>query len=199
MINLQKNQGINLSKDHAHVRRFLVDTKWDVNAAAQSRLDQFEVNVSAFLLNHKTGKPLAARDEDFVFYNNRQDPTGAVVHRPDDWQDGDDAMTLDLDILAAQNPGVDEVSLIVEIYEGLKRRQNFGHINHTTAVINDADTKTPIAQFRLTEDDATYTAVQMGSFVRENGDWHFKAIGTGYNKGLAAFLSAYGLQAADEE
>jgi len=194
VINLQKNQGINLSKDHKHVRRFLVDTKWDVNTAAQSRLEQFEVNVSAFLLNHKTGAPLAARDEDFVFYNNRQDPTGAVVHSPDDWQDGDD-----LDILAAKNPAVDEVSLIVEIYEGLKRQQNFGHINHTTAVIIDADTKTPIAQFRLTEDDGQYTAVQMGSFVHENGDWHFKAVGKGYNKGLAAFLTAYGLQAADEE
>jgi tellurium resistance protein TerD len=199
MIKLQKGGSINLSKDHAHVRRFVVDTKWDVNTAAQNRLDQFEINVSAFLLNHKTGKPMAARDEDFVFYNNRQDPSGAVTHNPDDWQDGDDAMTIDLDVLSTQNKAVDEISLIVEIYEGIKRQQNFGHINHTTATIIDAKTNVRIAEFRLTEDDADFTAVQMGSYVLDNGDWHFKAIGAGFKKGLASFLTAYGLQAADEE
>jgi tellurium resistance protein TerD len=199
VIQLKKGSKINLSKDHSHIRRFTVDTKWDVNAAAQSRLEQFEVNVSAFLLVHQNGKPVAMRDEDFVFYNNRQDPTGAVTHNPDDWRDGDDAMTVDLDTLAAQNQRVDEISLIVEIYEGLKRNQNFGHINHTTAQIFDADTNEKIAEFRLTEDDADFTAVQMGSFVRENGDWHFHAVGKGYSKGLAAFLNVYGLEASDEE
>jgi tellurium resistance protein TerD len=199
MIQLQKGSKINLSKDHGHVRRFTLDTKWDVNPAAQSRLQQFEINVSAFLLVHQNGKAMAMRDEDFVFYNNRQDPTGAVTHNPDDWVDGDDAMTIDLDVLSSKNKRVDEISLIVEIYEGLKRGQNFGHINHTTAHIFDADTNEKIAEFKLTEDDADFTAVQMGSFVREKDDWHFHAVGKGYNKGLAAFLSAYGLQAADEE
>jgi tellurium resistance protein TerD len=199
VINLKKGQGINLSKDHGHVRRFVVDTKWDVNAAAVSRTQQFEINVSAFLLEHRNGKPICTDEADFVFYNNLVDPTGSVTHKPDDWKDGDDAMVLDLDVLSAKNSRIDEVSLIVEIYEGLLRKQNFGHINHTTAVIIDADSNTPIAQFRLTEDDAEYTAVQMGSFVREAGDWHFKAVGTGYLKGLAPFVEAYGLSVGQDE
>jgi tellurium resistance protein TerD len=199
MINLKKGQGINLSKDHAHVRRIIVDTKWDVNAAAQSRLDQFEVNVSAFVLEHQNGKPVCTDEKDFVFYNNPRDPSGAVTHKPDDWKDGDDALLIDLDVLSQSNSRIDEISLITEIYEGIPRKQNFGHINHTTAVILDADTNTPIAQFRLTEDDAEFTAVQMGSFVKENGDWHFKAVGTGYLKGLAPFVEFYGLSVGVEE
>jgi tellurium resistance protein TerD len=198
-IQLHKGQGINLSKDHGHVRNILVDVSWDVNTRAVTREDRFELGVSAFLLVHQNGKPVAEEDGDFVFYNNLSDPTGSVKHEKDNPLSGRDAMLIDLDTLFTANNRIDEISIIAEIYEGQKRRQDFGHVNHATAEIIDKDTGEKIAFFKLTEDDSGSTAVQMGSFVRENGDWHFKAVGTGYNKGLAAFLNVYGLVANDEE
>jgi tellurium resistance protein TerD len=200
MINLQKGQGINLSKDHG-VNRAIIEVTWDPNPDKTSdRKHQFEVNTVAFELTRKDGgKPFAPQDGCFIFYNNLSAPDGGVVHSPDDWQDGDDQMRVDFGALDKSSLGIDEVSCIVEIYEGLIRNQHFGMIGHCTAKIVDADTKNPVAQFKLTDEDSNSTAVQMGSFVKENGHWHFKAVGKGYQKGLADFLHVYGLQESAPE
>lgn len=204
-IQLHKGQGINLSKDHGHVRRVLVDVTWDADANA-SRESRFELGVCAFLLVHEQGRPIvdtsmpeSEREKEFVFYNNLSDPTGSVKHSKDNPLTGRDEMIIDLDLLTSKNQRLDEISILAEIYEGLKRRQDFGHAKNARAEIIDADTKEVIAFFKLTEEDAAFTACQMGSFVKENGDWHFKAVGKGYNKGLADFLAVYGLTAGDEE
>lgn len=200
MINLQKGQGINLSKDHG-VGRAIIEVTWDPNPdKTTDRKHQFEVNTVAFELTRKDGgKPFAPQDGCFVFYNNLNAPDGGVQHSPDDWQGGDDKMLIDFRALDKSALGIDEVSCIVEIYEGLTRSQHFGQIGHCTARILDADSKSPVAQFRLTEEDSNATAVQMGSFVKEGGHWHFKAVGAGYQKGLADFLHVYGLQEASPE
>jgi tellurium resistance protein TerD len=72
-------------------------------------------------------------------------------------------------------------------------------VNHARVTISDADTNTAIADFKLTEDDGNSTAVQMGSFLRKGNDWHFEAVGRGYQKGWASFVQAYGLQVGSEE
>jgi tellurium resistance protein TerD len=192
MINLKKGEGINLSKAHPSTTKFVADLSWDPSPAATQRV---EMEIVSFLLTQQgDGSRKCAAEGDFVFYNNLKDPTGSVTHNPDDWQHGDDTLLLDLAKLSQRNPDILEVSVIAEIYEGLERRQDFGHVNHATVKIIDADSNVPLAQFRLTEEDAAYTAVQLGSFVSENGEWHFKAVGKGYNKGLEAFVIAYGLQ-----
>ncbi len=199
MINLKKGEGVNLSKNFGHVAKFKIELDWDVNAAATNRTDQFELNVGGFLLNHVDGKPQCMRDENFVFYGQRADPTGSVTHNPDNYRGGTDIMMLDLDKLTTANPGIDEVSTIAEIYEASTRRQDFGHVNHARVTISDAETSQAIANFKLTEDDGNCTAVQMGSFVRKDRDWHFEAVGKGYQKGWASFVTAYGLEVGEEE
>lgn len=199
MINLKKGEGVNLSKNFGHVRRFLIEIDWDVNTAAYKREDQFELNVGGFLLNHVDGKPMCMRDENFIFYGNRIDPTGSVTHAPDNFRSGTDIMIFDQDKLSAASGSIDEFSVIAEIYEALARGQDFGHVNHARVTISDADTKQGIANFKLTEDDGDSTAVQMGSFVRKGDDWHFEAVGKGYKKGWASFVTAYGLQVGEDE
>jgi tellurium resistance protein TerD len=197
-INLKKGEGVNLTKNFGHVSQFKIELDWDVNPAARSRDEAFELNVGGFLLNLIDEKPRATRDENFVFYGNRADPVGALVHNPDNWRGGTDIMFFYPDKLS-NNPGIVEVSVIAEIYEGLDRRQDFGHVNHARVTISDAATGQAIANFKLTEDDANSTAVQMGSFVRKDNDWHFEAVGKGYQKGWASFVEAYGLSVSQGE
>jgi tellurium resistance protein TerD len=199
LINLKKNEGINLSKQAGHVTNWKIELDWDVNTAARSRSDQFELNVGGFLLNHVGGKPICARDENFIFYGNRADPTGSVMHNPDNYKGGTDIMFLNLDKLSTKNDGIDELSVIAEIYEAADRRQDFGHVNHARVTISDGDTGESIADFKLTEDDGNSTAVQMGSFVRKGNDWHFETVGKGYSKGWASFVVAYGLEVGSDE
>jgi tellurium resistance protein TerD len=199
MINLKKNEGVNLSKNFGHVKRFKIEIDWDVNPAMIQPNQRFECNVGGFLLNHINGQPKCMRDENFIFYNNKIDPTGAVTHNPDDWKGGTDIMFLDQDLLSQRNPGVDEFSTIAEIYEAADRGQDFGHVNHCRVTISDADTDTPICNFKLTEDDGNCTAVQLGSFIRKDNDWHFEAVGKGYKKGWEDFCKAYGLDVGQSE
>lgn len=197
-IQLSKGQGINLSKDHG-LTHALVKVTWDLDPAHPVQRHEMDMNVAAFELTHASGKAVAPDEKAFVFYNNADSFTGAIHHDPDGANKGDDEMHIDFAKLLANPHGVDEISCIVEIYEGLKRGHHFGQFKHCTAHIINPDSNETIAEFKLTDDDSNATAVQMGSFIIKDGHVHFEAVGTGYQKGLADFLAVYGLAAADEE
>lgn len=197
-IQLKKNEGINLSKDHG-LTKAVLEVTYDLDPSHPVKKHEMDVNVCAFEVSHVSGKPQAPQDECFVFYNNLRSATGAVAHEKDGGSVGDDKMTIDFAVLDKNTLGIDEVSCIVEIYEGLKRGHHFGQFQHCTAHIVNPDNGEVIAEFKLTDDDSNATAVQMGSFVKDADHWHFKTVGAGYQKGLTDFLTVYGLQAADEE
>ncbi len=200
MINLKKGEGVNLSKpEYAHISKYLIEVDWDVNTSARSRSEQFEINVGGFILANVGGKPQAKTETDFVFYGNAADANNILVHNPDNWRGGTDIMHLDTDALISRRKDAMEVSVWAEIYEGLVRGQDFGHVNHVTVTISDEATGQKVANFRLTEDDADSTIVQLGSFVVKNGDLHFEAVGKGYRKGWADPVVAYGLQVGEAE
>ncbi|MBN6739176.1 TerD family protein [Acidithiobacillus sp. MC6.1] len=197
-IQLKKGEGINLSKDHG-LTRALLEVTYDLDPAHPVKKHEMDVNVSAFELSHASGKAAAPQDECFVFYNNLQGATGAVTHEKDGGSIGDDKLDIDFAGLDKNTLGIDEVSCIVEIYEGMTRGHHFGQLAHCTAHIINPDTNEVIAEFKLSDDDSNATAVQMGSFVKEDGHWHFKAVGVGYQKGLADFLHVYGLMESEAE
>lgn len=197
-IQLKKGDGINLSKDHG-LRHANIELTFDVDPTHPVRKHEMDVGIMGFELAHTSGKASAPQDESFVFYGNLRSPNGALTHEKDGGSVGDDLMHIDFDLLDASSQKLDEVSIIAEIYEGLKRGHCFGQFSHCTAHIVNPDTREVIAEFRLTDDDSTATAVQLGSFVKKDGHWIFTAVGVGYQKGLADFLAVYGLQAADEE
>lgn len=199
-IQLKKGEGISLSKDHG-LTKVIVEVTYDLDPAHPVKKHEMDVNVCAFEVSHVNGKAVCQQDENFVFYGNKTGATGAVVHEADGGSIGDDKLDIDFDKLDKNTIGVDEVSLVVEIYEGLKRGHSFGQFTHCTCHIIHPDDGSVVAEFKLTDDDSNATAVQLGSFVKDsNGHLsHFKAVGAGYQKGLADFLAVYGLQAADEE
>ncbi len=197
-IQLQKGQGINLTKDHGLLSA-VIEVTFDVDPIHPIKNHEMDVNVCAFELVNRSGKQIAPQDGCFVFYNNLTAPDGGVVHDADGGSIGDDLMTIHFEKLDASPLGIEEVACIVEIYEGIKRNHTFGHFSHCTAHIVDPSSKQVIAEFKLTEEDTNFTAVQMGSFVKEDGHWHFKAVGKGYRRGLADFLHIYGLQEASQE
>jgi len=197
-IQLQKGSGINLTKDHG-LQDVEIEVTFEVDPTHPVKAHDMDVNVCAFAVTHKSGKALAPRDEAFVFYNNRDYGNGALTHDEDGGSIGDDKMYVHFGKLDQSPDAIDEVSCIVEIYEGLARGHRFGQFSHCTAHIVNPATKEVIAEFKLSEEDSNATAVQMGSFVKENGHWHFKAIGAGYQKGLADFLHVYGLVEASPE
>ena len=77
-ISLQKGQKVDLTKTNPGLSKILVGLGWDTNKYDGG--SAFDLDVTAFM-NGADGKVL--NDQNFIFYGNLQDPTGAVVHLGD--------------------------------------------------------------------------------------------------------------------
>ncbi len=191
-INLSKGQKVSLTKDNPGLSKIQVGLGWDVNAF-DSGVD-FDLDASVFLTD-ASGK--CASDSDFIFYGNLKDKSGSVVHRGDNRTgdgEGDDEQ---IDIELAKVPeNIAKIAFTVTIYDADKRKQNFGQVSKAYCRIIDQTTSQELVRFDLGEDFSIETAVVVGELYRNNGEWKFNAIGSGFQGGLAALCSHYGIDAA---
>jgi len=192
-ISLVKGGRINLSKEHPSLTKVRVGLGWQPNTTDTGA--DFDLDASLFVCkNDASGNPKLIADEYFVFYGNKNSPDGAVHHSGDDTTGGsstgdDETITVDLSKL---NANADELSFVVTIYEYDVRKQNFGQVKNSYIKLYDDATGAEIAKYSLEDDFSTETAVQFGSLFKKDGAWSFKAVGTGYKKGLGDFVVAYG-------
>ena len=88
---------------------------------------------------------------------------------------------------------IERIAITVTIYDAEKRRQNFGQVSNAFVRIVDDLTGDEVVRYDLEEDFSIETAVVVGQIYRHNGEWKFNAIGSGYQGGLAALCSNYGI------
>jgi len=193
-INLVKGGRIDLRKTIPTLKNVQFRLGWTPNATSTGT--DFDLDATIFgLKNDGNGNgngKLALVDETWmVFYGNTKSTDGSVVHSGDNLVGGGDGEVIAV-ALDAVDAVVSELSFVVTIYEAGVRKQNFGQVSNSYIAAFDADTNTEIARYSLDDDFSTETAVQFGSLVRKDGSWVFKAVGTGYNTGLADFVKLYG-------
>lgn len=187
-VSLQKGGNVSLDKTAPGMTKILLGLGWDERATDGA---EFDLDASIFLLSD-TGK--VRNDQDFIFYNNLSSPCGSVVHQGDNRTgegDGDDeAVKVDLSKVPAD---VQKVSVTVTIHDAESRNQNFGQVSNAfIRVVND-ETNEEVARYDLSEDYSIETAMIFGELYRHNGEWKFKAVGQGYQGGLRAMASDYGI------
>ncbi|MEV6564940.1 TerD family protein [Streptomyces kronopolitis] len=141
-----------------------------------------DVDASALLL--VSGK--VRDDGDFVFYNQAAHRSGAVRHegkRP-----AGDAVTDGLTVdLAAVEPAVDTVVLAASADGG-----TFGSVPGLHIRVLDAANGAELARFD-SEDAGPETAFVLGELYRRQGAWKFRAVGQGYDTGLAGLATDFGI------
>lgn len=188
-IQLSKGQRIDLTKNDPSLQRTIIGLGWDVKYFDGGQ--DFDLDASAFILNEQ-GK--CRHDLDFIFYNNLQSTDGAVTHTGDNRTgegDGDDEqIKVDFSKIPAD---VHRIAITVTIHDAENRRQNFGQVANAFVRLVNEDTNAEILRFDLGEDFSIETAVVFCELYRQNGDWKFNAVGSGYQGGLAALVRAYGL------
>lgn len=190
-INLSKGGRIDLSKE-PNLKKLRAELRWTANGTDTGT--DFDLDCNVFVCKYNSeGKPMLISDAHFIFYNNLELADGSVIHSADDTTgeaDGEDVW-IDFSKLAAN---VDEISFIVTIHEAAERKQNFGQVSGASIAIFNEDTNECIAGYQLDDDFSTEVAVQFGSVYKKQSDgkWTFKAVGTGFNKGLAEFVRGYG-------
>ena len=187
-ISLSKGGNVSLSKEEPGLTKVLIGLGWDTRSSDGAA---FDLDASAFLLAD-TGK--VRRDNDFIFYNNLRADDGSVEHTGDNRTgegDGDDeALVIDLACVPAD---VQRVAVAATIHDAEGRRQNFGMVqNAFMRVVNTANDR-EIARYDLAEDYSVETALIFGEIYRHNSDWKFRAVGQGYQGGLAPLARNYGV------
>ncbi len=189
-INLQKGQRVSLDNTMTHA---LVGLGWDINKY-DGGFD-FDLDASAFLLGENG---MLQRDEDFVFYNNLQHPSGAVTHTGDNLTgegEGDDEQIL-IDFTKIPE-NIKKIAICVTIHDAQARRQNFGQVSNAyiriAKLADEFDTTGETAlKFDLEEEFSIETALVVAELYQKNGEWKFNAIASGYQGGLAAICRSYG-------
>ncbi|MBR5557236.1 MAG: TerD family protein [Acinetobacter sp.] len=187
-ISLNKGGNLSLSKTDPSLNQVLIGLGWD--ARATDGVD-FDLDASAFLL---AANDKVRGESDFIFYNQTRSPEGSVEHTGDNRTgegDGDDeAVKINLAKVPAD---VQKIAITVTIHDAQNRGQNFGQVqNAFIRVVND-QTNVEIVRFDLNEDYSTETAMIFGELYRHNNEWKFRAVGQGYNGGLSAMCSQYGI------
>ena len=189
-VSLQKGQKVSLTKGNPGLKKVVVGLGWDVNQFDTG--GDFDLDAAAFMLTD-TGK--VSRQEDFVFFGNLKHPSGSVEHMGDNLTgagDGDDEQ-IKVD-LSRVPENITNIAFTVTIYEPEKRRQNFGQINNAFIRIYNEETGEEMLRYDLGEDFSIETAAVFGELYKNNGEWKFNAIGSGYQGGLAALCANYGIE-----
>ncbi|WP_198428082.1 TerD family protein [Nocardia bovistercoris] len=146
-----------------------------------------EVDASALLL----GADAKVRsDADFVFYNQPESPDGAVRFLGTGaTEDGAQArISIDLPAVAAD---VDTIALAGSLGAG-----TFGGLGKLTFRVVDAAGYL-LAEY-VTADAGAESAFVFGEIYRRGGAWKVRAVGQGWDSGLAGLATDFGVQ-VDEE
>ncbi|XNL82494.1 TerD domain-containing protein [Actinomadura madurae] len=145
-----------------------------------------DADASALLLA-ETGR--VRTDDDFVFYNQPAHASGAVRH------EGKQQGPTVLDILAVDlnrvEPAIDKIVIAASSDGG-----TFGQFQGLYVRVVDAAAGTEVARFD-SEGATSETAFVLGELYRRQGAWKFRAVGQGYDSGLAGLAGDFGISVDD--
>ncbi|MFD8370333.1 VWA domain-containing protein [Streptomyces sp. NPDC059688] len=174
------SKGANLPVDSAAVR---AEFAWSEGPGVP------DADASALLL---TGAGRVRDDGDFVFYNQPRHGSGAVRHlgkQPGGPGRGVTTDTVEVDLRALE-PAVERVVLCASADGG-----TFGQMRQLTLGILDSGTGEELARFDM--EATAETAFIGGELYRREGRWKFRAVGQGYDSGIAGLATDFGITVDD--
>ena len=194
-INLQKGQTINLEKDLYDLSSVTIGLGWDVKEQKKGIFSSlfgsekeadYDLDAIAFLLD-ANGKVANIGDQklvggDVIFFNNLRHSSGNIWHTGDNLTgegEGDDEQIIVK--LSKLDARYDKIVILVSIYRGIERHQDFGQVEN--AFIRAVDAKgQEMLRYDLSNEEKYDGMCSMifGEFYRRNGGWKFRAIGTPY-------------------
>jgi tellurium resistance protein TerD len=191
-VSLSKGQKVDLTKGNPGLKNIIVGLGWDTNKYDGG--NDFDLDASAFILG-EAGK--VKDDKDFIFYNNPTGAQGSVVHTGDNRSgvgDGDDEqIKIDISKIPAE---VQKIAFTITIHDGEARKQNFGQVGNAYVRVLNEETGAELIRYDLGEDFSIETAVVVAEVYRNGAEWKFNAIGSGFQGGLSALCTSFGLSVA---
>lgn len=149
--------------------------------------EPYELDTCAFLLNADGSVP---NDEHMVFFNQPTSPDSAVHYHKEQ-----QLFSIALNKL---NPAIQKIAFTLTIYEGVERRQQFKSLNQAAiAVVKEPE---ELVHYELaTQELNQETALIFAELYLNKGQWKFRAVGQGFNGGLAALCGHFGVSVDEEQ
>ncbi|MGW7414909.1 TerD family protein [Streptomyces sp. NPDC054863] len=178
-----KGANVSLSALKEHDESFAVSLRWS------SQSGEGDADVSVLLLG-ADGK--VRSNDDFYFYNNPTASDGSVqllgLTPTDDGNE--DRIQLDLSALPS-----DIVRLVVAASR--HQRAEFGELENLKLELADGSGE-GVLGFSIT-DATTESAFVFGEVYRRDQGWKFRAVGQGYDTGLAGLATDYGIDIDEDD
>ncbi len=176
---LSKGQNCELPGE---VRRLQLVVYWD------EPVGPVDVDAAALLLN-ASGR--VRSDEDFVFFNQPTSPEGALRHlgRPSSAAPPHERIDVDLGGIPED---VHKIAVTASVLEGC-----FGDLEGLRLLVLD-DIGDALARYDISG-ATSETAVVFGEVYRRGDGWKLRAIGQGWDTGLAGLASDFGVTVEDTE
>lgn len=185
-VSLRKNEVCNLSKEVRELTKVTVGLGWDVAKRGHSIdcdssvIVLTESSKGMFGLLKKNTEAKLNSKKDIVYFGNKRHESGCIVHNGDNLTGAGDGDDEQININLKNMPEeVKKLTVVVNIYACRSRGQHFGMIDNCYARIVDDGTGKEICRYNLSDDYSGMTAMILGELYRENGEWHFEAIGKG--------------------
>ncbi|MBZ9687000.1 TerD family protein [Clostridium estertheticum] len=195
-INLKKGQKVDLTKGNSGISKIVVGLGWDAVASSaggglfKKKASDIDCDASVLMIN-SDGKLKGI--ENVIYFGNLESRCGGVVHTGDnrtgDGNGDDEQILIDLSKISE---GVDKLVFVVNIYDCIKRNQDFGQIQNAYIRIVNTTDNTELLKYNLSESYAGKTSLITGDIYRHNNEWKFSAIGEGTNEGsLTGLIERY--------
>jgi tellurite resistance protein TerA len=142
-----------------------------------------DADITAYLL---TDAGTVRGDADMVFYNNATGGDGAIRYAAGTSPRG----RFDVD-LARMPAAIARVVFCVTVEDAAARRQTMAALAGATIRVGDIAYAPALA-------GATEAAMILGEVYLRGGQWKFRAVGQGFNGGLAPLARSFGIEVADD-
>lgn len=177
-----KGANVGLAALSEDVDSVIVSLSWS------SPTGEGDADVSVLLL---TADGKVRSDGDFYFYNNPVAADGSVqlLGKAPTADGNEDRITFDLTAIPAD---AERIVVAASRYEGAR----FSDLHDLCLTLADGSGES-LLRFSI-ESPGEVGALLFGEFYRRGGDWKFRAIGQGYESGLAGLAADFGVDIDDD-
>lgn len=187
-VSLKKGQGISLSKSEFDLAKVTIGLGWDVASSGgflksifKGAEEDYDLDAIAFLCRedgkvHNFGVQL--KDSDVVFFNNQRHPSGKIWLTGDNRTgagDGDDEQIIVL--LDSMPAEIAKIVFVVCIYEGMKKKQQFGKVQNAFIRAVDARGREMVrTDISVSPETQNMCSVVFAELNRTAAGWEFKSL-----------------------
>lgn len=194
-ISLQKGQRIDLTKGNSSLDRISVGLGWDpvapskVGFFGRAKAANIDCDASVVMLQNDRFQG----NNDLVYFGNKKSSDGSVVHSGDnitgEGAGDDETITVDLKAVPER---YNKLIFVVNIYDCLSRKQDFGMIQNAYIRVVNPKTNEELVRYNLSENHSGLTTLVAGEIYRHGTEWKFGAIGDGTtDKNLSEICKRY--------